>query len=76
MAGHSDVTPLGDGYEITLKKLRVPVNKINYYLHWVKRFEGFLNGLALRKASSNMIEAFLEVLKIGPAQPRRQAPSP
>jgi integron integrase len=50
-------------YETTLNKLRIPEKKSKFYLHWVKRFAAFLNGVPVRQASHDMIGAFLTDLR-------------
>lgn len=47
-------------YAATISKLGVPEKKIKFYVDWLKRFERFLNGVPLDKASPVMVKAYIE----------------
>ena len=53
-------------FAATLQKLRIPEAKSKFYVHWVKRFGRFLNGLPFVQASPEMVEAFLIDLAADP----------
>ena len=50
-------------YNDTIKKLGIPDENGKYYANWVKRFQRFLNGVALEQASSQMVYAYLSELQ-------------